>query len=307
VVTLTRRTLVVLFAAEAAAFAFLIFALADRKAHLANPNGINQWGFRGEARGERIANEIRIGVIGGSAAYEAATPHENTMAQAILTQLQEVGRPVRQEYSVVNLAEPRAGADAYPDMLRAYEFLGLDVVCIFDGYDALGGLPPHAREHSRVFRAVGYLPILPARLLNQPAWMSDPDGGLIDLLREGADDVSCAGASRTYCSAMADTVRLALQRGHPIVVASPPSPSPRRAAQQRSLGEALTGEFGKDPRFVHLNLESAINLNNRSDSPDGLHRTVVGNHEVGQRIAVAVLRLLDRLGITVSGRAGGSR
>jgi hypothetical protein len=307
----TRRTLIVLFGLELLAFAFLVFALVDRRTHLENPNGVNQWGFRGEARGERYDGEIRVALVGGSAAYEAATHHDDTLAMAILTQLQEVGRPVGIEYSIVNLAQPRVSAESYVDTLRRYAFLDADVVIVFDGYDAIEGLPPHAREHSMVFRTAGYLPILPARLLGHPAWLSDADGGTLDILQEGRTDpadVSCAGASKAYCAAMADTVRFALRRGRPIVVASPPSVSARQAAQQRSLGEMLTQTFGADPKFLYLDLGSVINLSNRTDSPDGIHRTVVGNHEVGQRIAVGILRLLERTRTApISARAGDSR
>lgn len=300
VLTLTRPRIAALFAIEVVVFGFLIFALLDRRAHQADRFGVNQWGFRGEARGERAPGERRVALVGGSAAYEAATLHEQTMAMAILTQLQEFGRPYEQEYSVVNLAEPRVGADSYRNTIRAYEFLGLDVVCVFDGYDALEGLPPHARRQSAIFRTSGYLPILPARILRRPAWLSDADAGIVDLFQDGRpaqEDVSCDGASKAYCSAMADTVRYALQRGHPIVIASPPSVSSRHAAQQRSLGALLTSAFSADPRFMYLDLGSSINLANRAESPDGIHRTALGNHEVGQRIAVGVQRLFERLGM----------
>jgi hypothetical protein len=304
----TRGQVALLLAAEAAAFGCLAFALVDRHVHLASPDGVNQWGFRGEARGEREPDETRVALIGGSAAYEPAALHEDTMAMAVLTQLEEVGRQTRREYSVVNLAQPRVSADSYVDTIRAYEFLGLDVVCVFDGYDTLGGLPPHARERSLVFRTLGYLPILPARILDRPAWLSDGDLGLADLLqdRSAPVDVSCDGASRAYCSAMVDTVRFALHRDHPIVVATPPSPSTRHRAQQRSLAAALTRDFGSDPRFVHLDLGAAIDLSNALQSPDGIHRTPVGDHVVGQRIAVEVLRLLSRLPPHLNDRSGGS-
>ena len=59
---LTRTTLALSFALEAAAFACLIFALADRRTHQANKYGVNQWGFRGEAHGEREPGEIRVAV-----------------------------------------------------------------------------------------------------------------------------------------------------------------------------------------------------------------------------------------------------
>lgn len=294
---MTRRTIALLFALEAAVLAFLVFAQIDRRTHKADVFGVNQWGFRGEARGERQPGEIRVALVGGSAAYEAATKHEDTMAMAIVSQLQEVGRPRNQEYSVVNLAQPRVSADSYVGTLRAYAFLAPDAVAVVDGYDTIEGLPPHARERSAVFRTAGYLPILPARILRRPAWLSDPDGGTLEMLQDGHTepaDVGCSGASKAYCAAMADTVRFVLQRGLPIVVASPPFVTARHAAQQRSLGAFLTETFGPDTRFLYLDLGTSINLTHPTESPDGIHRTVSGNHEVGQPIALGILRLLDR-------------
>jgi hypothetical protein len=295
---MTRRTVAIMFALESVVFAFLVFALLDRRAHRADPVGVNQWGFRGEARGERQPGEIRVALVGGSAAYEVSTNHTDTMAMAILSQLQEVGRPRNQEYSVINLSQPRVSADSYIDTIRTYAFLEPDAVAVVDGYDSIGGLPPHARQQSAIFRATGYLPILPARILGQPGWLSDPDGGTLDMLQNGRSepaDVGCDGASKAYCAAMVDTVRFVLQRGLPIVVASPPFVSSRHAAQQRALGVLLTRTFSSDPRFAYLDLGSRIDLTHRTESTDGIHRTVVGNHEVGQPIAFAILRLLERM------------
>jgi hypothetical protein len=308
---MTRRTILLVFALEAIVFAFLVFALLDRRAHKADVFGVNQWGYRGEARGERQPGEIRVALVGGSAAYESATNLEDTMAMAIVSQLQEIGRPRNQEYSLVNLAQPHVSADSYLGTLRRYAFLDPDAVAVVDGYDTIEGLPPHARERSAVFRAAGYLPILPARILGRPAWLSDPDGGTVEMLRDGRTepaDVGCDGASKAYCAAMADTVRFVLQEGLPIVVASPPFVTTRHAAQQRSLGALLTETFGSDPRFLYLDLGTAINLTHPAESPDGIHRTVVGNHEVGQPIAVGILRLLNRMRTTpVNAPPRGSR
>jgi hypothetical protein len=308
---MTRRTILLVFALEAIVFAFLVFALLDRRAHKADVFGVNQWGYRGEARGERQPGEIRVALVGGSAAYESATNLEDTMAMAIVSQLQEIGRPRNQEYSLVNLAQPHVSADSYLGTLRRYAFLDPDAVAVVDGYDTIEGLPPHARERSAVFRAAGYLPILPARILGRPAWLSDPDGGTVEMLRDGRTepaDVGCDGASKAYCAAMADTVRFVLQEGLPIVVASPPFVTTRHAAQQRSLGALLTETFGSDPRFLYLDLGTAINLTHPAESPDGIHRTVVGNHEVGQPIAVGILRVLNRMRTTpVNAPPRGSR
>ena len=56
---------------------------------------------------------------------------------------------------------------------------------------------------------------------------------------------------------MLDTVRFALQTGHAVIVATPPYVSPRHQAQQQSLAERFTREFGDEPRFRYVSLEGS--------------------------------------------------
>ena len=292
--TRTGRSIALLAALEAVVLALLVFALADRRANQRDPvYGVNQWGYRDEARGHKEPGEIRVVIVGGSAAFEAGTVFSDTLASQLLFELQRAGSPAKQEYSVVNVSEPRVSADSYAQALRHYAFLDPDVICVYDGYDVLGGVPPHSRQRSSLFQAAGYLPILPARVFGVSPWMSDPDGGVADALQEGgaADvDVSCAGASRAYCAAMADTVRVALDEPRPIVVVSPPAVSARHLAQQQSLGASLGDAFGRDPRFRYLDLTAATNLKDHTKSPDGVRRTVLGTHEVVQPLSEALLK-----------------
>lgn len=292
--SMTRRALVLLFSVEAMLLVFLTFALLDRRAHLRDPiYGVNQWGYRDEARGGKERGEVRVALVGGSTAFEAGVPLPSTAAGQLFIELRQAGAPSGQVYSVVNLSEPRAGADSYIETLRGYGYLQPDVVCIFDGYDVLTGRPPHGRRQSLVFRSIGYLPVLPARIFGRPAWLSDPDGGIADVLRDGATgqaDVTCEGASAVHCAAMADTVRFALGRHYAVVVVSPPSVSSRHRRQQQSLATFLDREVGREPRLMYLDLGRAIELSDPVHSPDGLHRTEVGNHVVGQRIANALLK-----------------
>jgi hypothetical protein len=88
---------------------------------------------------------------------------------------------------------------------------------------------------------------------------------------------------------MANAVRAGLQQGRPVIVVSPPAVSARHARQQQSLGEMLGREFGRDPQFLYLDLGKAMDLSSPEQSPDGLHRTDIGNHVVAQRIAAALL------------------
>ena len=251
--TLTNRTVALLFGLEALFLGFCVFALADR--HLHQRIGLRRQPM-GYAATRRAARKSLANVAWRSSAEaprdEAALEYTSTLAGTLFLELRQAGAPVGEVYSVVNLSEPRAGADSYIDTLRRYEYLEPDVVCVFDGYDALAGLPPHARRRSAAFRATGYLPMLAARLLRRPEWMSDRDGGIAEMLRDDrADpaDVGCAGASASYCAAMADTVRFARGLGHSVLVVSPPSVSARHAQQQRSLGTMLSTTFGGDPGF----------------------------------------------------------
>lgn len=293
---LTSRGIALLFAADAVMIALLIMGLVDLRLHQRDTTyGVNQWGYRGEARAYKGPGEIRIAVVGGSAAFEAGTPIEDTFATNLFFELQTAGSPVNQGYSVSNLAAPRIGADTYPSTLRRYRFLDPDIICLFDGYDALTGLPPHARERSAVFSLTGYLPLLAPRLLGRPAWLSDPDGGVADVLRDdaGATDVTCAGASRTYCAAMTETVRVALDElQRPTVVVSPPAVSRRHVQQQRSLETALREAFGRDARFQYLDLTMEVDLQKPINSRDGVRRTLVGSHEVAVRVGKALLAWL---------------
>jgi hypothetical protein len=281
------------FALEAVGYGLVATALLDRRMHQRDSSvGINQWGYRDEARASREPGEIRVALVGGSSAFEGGLSYGSTLAGQIFIELRAAGAHTGQQYSVVNLSEPRAGADSYVATLRDYSYFRPEILCIFPGFDVLTGVPPHGRRQSWVFRATGYLPILPASVLGRAAWMSDGDGGIADVLKDGGGpvDVSCAAASMTYCTGIADAVRLGLERGYAVMVVSPPTVSVRHGLQQRSLANALVRQFGTEPRFRYLDLGSALNLSDPIESPDGLRRTEIGNHVVGQKIALAILR-----------------
>ena len=166
--SMSRRTLVLLFSVEALLLVFLTFALLDRRAHLRDPiYGVNQWGYRHDAQGEKDPGERRVAIVGGSSVFESGRSFGLTLAGQLFIELRQGGAATRQSYSVANLSEPQAGADTYTRTLRDYAFLDPDLIAVVDGYDVLGGTPPHGRRRSAVFRATGYLPILPARLFGR--------------------------------------------------------------------------------------------------------------------------------------------
>lgn len=294
------RWLTLAIAAEVVVALALAAALVDLRMHRHTNDGApNQWGFRGEMRGAKVPGEFRMALVGGSAAFQPELGFSGTIAGQIEVELQQLGRKEERTLSVVNLAEPRIGADMYVHIMREYAYLRADAVCLYDGYDTLSGLPPHGRERALIFRMAGYLPVLPARF-GAAGWMSDADGGIADLLddrRQPGADVSCGGASALYCRAMADAVRFGLARGQAVVVVTPPAVSAKHAAQQQSLAAALDAEFGREARYRRIDLQgsdnalqSPVRLSNPIWSRDGLHLTADGSHEAGQRIGLGILR-----------------
>jgi hypothetical protein len=289
----TRSTVAAIVALQAFWCATLAGALADRRWHQNDTvYGVNQWGYRGEARGSKGQRELRIAILGGSAAFGRGLAVDQTLGEQMFFELRQAGAPLRETYSIVNLSEPRASADTYVEVLRDYSYLRADAVCVFDGYDTLEGLAPHGRRRSLVFRATGYLPHFTRTLFGLPEWMSDSDEGVAAILRDddtSRADVTCNGASQSHCSAMVETVRFGLAEGYPVIHVSPPAVSKRHLEQQQSLARLLRRTFGTHPRFMQLDLTGAIDWSDPEEASDRIHRTGVGNHVVGQRIAIALL------------------
>ena len=243
---------------EAVAVALLSALILDIHLHRREETtiGVNQWGFRGPLRTTQEPGVVRVAIVGGSAAFAADTMWWDTIPARLASALNESRRRAR--FRVDNLAEPAAGARTYESTLRDYGYLRPDVVCVLDGYDAVDGQPPHGRRGSLVYRVTGYLPMVPSVLFRRPQTSADPAAGIAPVLRDGPFnpvlDPSCSGASASYCLAMLDTVRFALQRGQAVVVATPPYATPRHEVQQQSLAERLAREFGDQPRFRYVNL-----------------------------------------------------
>jgi hypothetical protein len=282
--------------AQAVACILLVVALLDVRAHRRSDGrfGVNQWGFRGTLTA-LLHPGVRIAMLGGSAAFAAQTPWTGSIPQQLASDINaKMGwtRPGGVTASIANLAEPGAGAESYTTTLRDYAYLHPDIVCIYDGYDNASATGTLGRHRSVVFRLTGYLPRSPAAL------MRADDGHETDaapdplLRRETPSDVSCGGASAPYCAAMSETVRAALQRGQSVLVATPLYLSDRHEAQQRSLAERLTHEFGRDARFRYVDLGRAIDVRDPAMATDPTHPTLAGSRALAVQLADAILPLV---------------
>jgi hypothetical protein len=127
--------------------------------------GLNMWGYRGPVAPRKRPGEIRVAVLGGSTVFGYGL----TWDRAFPVQLEErlnVGSQGQRRFSVVNLGYNNEGAYSFRYTLEDYAYLDIDIVCLYEGYNDLmgdgnGGNPSIYRHKSPLFRATGYLPILP--------------------------------------------------------------------------------------------------------------------------------------------------
>jgi hypothetical protein len=126
--------------------------------------GVNVWGYRGPALGRKKAGEIRVAFLGGSTAFGYGVNWDQTIP-ASLERLLQAKHPDR-VFHVVNLGYNNEGAFSFIPTLTDYQYLKFDVVCLYEGYNDHGDRPNVQvfRRESPVFRAFGYLPLLPVAL-----------------------------------------------------------------------------------------------------------------------------------------------
>ena len=294
---------------------------------------VNIWGYRGRLRGAKQPGELRVAVLGGSAAFgfgvdeDEAIPHylERTL-NAIGTGEGSASNVAR--FSVVNLAFNNESAASFRPTLEDFRFLEYDLAILYEGYNDLLARPKADgfRRGSLTFRWTGYLPVLPlvtrekyyewryrgdiaqgyrdrsaAQTVFRPgdaAAAGTAAASLADRLGPLSDSpdpttASCGDDWENYCRTVIDAIRTARSAGTPVLVASQPYISDRHVQQQTALQSAIAREFAGDPGVRFANLGRTIDLHDTALAFDGLHLTPEGNRRVSTAMAPEVLALVD--------------
>jgi len=341
----------VLFACAAtilsAASIALLFLGVDAYLHsrVQNDGGVNVWGYRGPTIGRKAANEIRVAVLGGSTAFGYGVHWNESFPYYLQMLLNEDARNRR--YGVVNLGAPGQGAFGFRFDLADYAYLRYDVAILYEGYNDLGdtdlpnAVPPRDsvnnllwRRQSPVFRATGYMPVLP--LVFREKAMQLRSGGQLDAAYRGrvvfkpglaarasADALQTAAAIaesvgnvvgrltgdaalaaqaaaldtkswRHYTDNVIAAVRFARAHGVKVVVVTQPYASQAHIAQQRALSDALKSAFGDDAEVKYVNLGTAVDLRDQSIAYDGLHLVASGNERIARGLVAPVRELTSR-------------
>jgi lysophospholipase L1-like esterase len=186
--------------------------------------GVNAWGYRGPAAGDKRPGETRIGTLGGSTVFGFGVDWTEAWPYYLERHI-NTGRPGQVPATVVNLGVPRDSATTFAATIDDYAYLKSDLVILCEGYNDLeppvspkpgDPRPTHYltwRHQSPIFRWTGYLPILPL-VLNEKA-MSLMHGGELNAAYESRDIVFRPGlATRVTAGALKATadLEMALER-----------------------------------------------------------------------------------------------
>jgi GDSL-like Lipase/Acylhydrolase family len=339
----------VLFAAAAVSLSALFVAAillgVDAYLHsrVQNDGGVNVWGYRGPTIGGKADGEIRVAVFGGSTAFGYGVRWDEAFPYYLQSLLNREthGHP---RYVVANLGAPAQGAFGLQFDLADYAYLHYDIAILYEGYNDLGAtdlpnaVPPRDavntllwRRQSPVFRATGYMPILP--LVFREKAMKLRSGGQLDAAYRGrvafkpglaasasaealqaaasiaeslgetigrvTGDAALAAQAGTfdpntwrhYTDNVLAAVRVARARSAKVVVVTQPYASDTHVAQQRALAAALVTAFGRDEGVKYVNLGTVVDLRDRTIAYDGLHLVPRGNERVAEGLVMPVLAL----------------
>jgi hypothetical protein len=286
---LSRRTLGAILAVEVLVAAVMAVCTLDISLHkrVEASRGVNTRGFRGIARVSRLPQGHRVAVLGGGAASGHGVDWRTTfpyVLEGLMNESQRWNFP-GVPTDVVNLAAAGDGAASYVDTLEDYDYLHPDMICVYDGYDD----PRNAssRRASPVFRATGYLPLLPSLMRGDHRWTTGSETPIWTALDDRQGDpgaASCAGASAPYCGSMIAAVDWAIAHRESVVIVTPPYLSARHRAQQTSLAAELDRRFAGRADVQHVDLGNAIDLTDTALAFDHVHLTPAGHQRIAERL-----------------------
>jgi hypothetical protein len=102
----------------------------------------------------------------------------------------------------------------------------------------------------------------------------------------------CGEQWRHYCQGLDDAVSYVLASERHVFVVTQPYIADVHVEQQRRVAGMLEDRFGGEPRFHFVGLGSAIDLEDRTLAPDGMHLSASGNERIAQELVPHLLPVL---------------
>ncbi|HMG76252.1 MAG TPA: SGNH/GDSL hydrolase family protein [Pyrinomonadaceae bacterium] len=308
--------------------AVVVSVLLGADLYLHRKHGINLWGYRGPAVGQKQPGEKRIVVLGGSTAWgfglSVGQDFPSQLQQRLAKRSQPPGGP---SIKVLNLAFNNEGAYSFKYTLKDYDYLDYDAVVLYSGYNDTSENRLVFRHRSPVFIWTGYLPLLPTLTMDRiSAWRRRPGkesepivfappgrndsetskqrskslqkqlGPLTDSGQTAAtiSEGACPAEWQFYCQQIYDVTDSALKHGKRVLVVTEPYISDKHVEQQRALEAMLKQRFEGQAHLRYLNLGRAVDLQDRALCWDGMHLTEEGNRRIAEALIQPVLEILQR-------------
>lgn len=284
-------------------------------------HGVNLWGYRGPAVGQKQPGEKRIAVLGGSTTWGYGLASGQDFPAQLQRLLRKPNATETGPITLLNFGFNNEGAYSFTYTLADYDYLNYDAVLLYSGYNDLGAPNLHVFRHrSPVFRWTGYLPLLPTLTADrisqwqrssagsqEPIVFQPPDLNQTDRARrlpDQLDRLNDAGASgpqaslatcpaewQFYCDRIYAATELAVQKGKRVLVVGEPYITGKHVAQQSALENMLRARFADPTKVQYLNLGRVIDLSDRSLCWDGMHLTEAGNRRIAEALSKPVLEL----------------
>ena len=251
----------------------------------------NSQGYRGAVLGSKAPGEVRVAIVGESAAYGYGLITEYSLGPKLERKLEATLNP--RPVSVVNLAANGDSSPCYAPTLSHYDWLQPDVVVIDAGYNdnpSTLGRPVSTcyRQRNRIFALTGYWPVsdLYAReklytiIYGSAERGYQAAGQIAPILDEPSFVPQAADAEEQaisdFCANLESLIQGQLALGRRVVYMTQPYINGFHRRQQVAVRDTLA-HFVSNPHFAYVDLGDALDLANPDMSFDHMHPTGDGN------------------------------
>jgi lysophospholipase L1-like esterase len=269
----------------------------------------NSQGYRGAVLPSKAPGELRVAIVGESAAYGYGLITEYSLGPQLERKLQAAldPRPV----SLVNLAANGDSSPCYAPTLAHYDWLQPDVVLIDAGYNdspSTLGRPVSTcyRQRNRIFALTGYWPVSDLYVREklytiiygsaergyQAAGQIAPIIDEPNFVPQASADAE-AQAIADFSANLDSLIQGQLALGRRVVYMTQPYLNSFHRRQQVAVRDTLA-HFASDPHFAYVDLGDALDLSNPDMSFDRMHPTAEGNDVLSTRLVAPIKNLVQR-------------
>ena len=301
---MSRPQIIGALAVEAVVVGLLLTVVLDQYAHkqVQLMGGVNSWGYRGAVAKQRVSDETRIVMAGGTQAFGFGVAVKETTTSYLRYMIEAWVTFDRGPVTAVNLGVPGLRRSDYAARLEQHRYLAPDVICIYVDLAPNPSAALHRATPSGVTRFTGYAPALPIVLREKGdllAARGNPLGGVLRFAGHamGAVDTglgrfaSQPEPAEDPVTAVTGAVDVALGIAPDVVVVIP-EPHSAAAADERDLLLQALERFGGSPRVRVVALGQRFPGYRERMLPDGVNLGSTGQSNAAVEIEPAVSELL---------------